>query len=217
MQKRIIRHILLLTLLLVGSASVLASPRTLPQKQAAHFCQLLVNDGEDSVYPISLYAKHLTTMLCDSTSYGDYTAEQVLTGILFYYKDWVQDSLLLAAHPESRMLVSELHSGGTLRVFPHQEKDKTIWYAPTDQLPETLDKEHQRYIQEVFLRLNEEVQAERWENVDAFIDKMIRYQCEFGSTKTNHKPSKYLIPGVFIAILALIILSLAFTLRKKNK
>jgi pentatricopeptide repeat protein len=44
-----------------------------------------------------------------------------------------------------------------------------------------MNQEHQKYIHEVFSRLNALVQAGDWRSVDTIIDRMIRYQCQFGS------------------------------------
>ena len=66
-----------------------------------------------------------------------------------------------------------------LRIFPHGDR----WYAATDVLPSSLDHEHQRYIQEVFPRMMKEVEAERWEVVDQYIDRLLEYQQRFSDTE----------------------------------
>ena len=163
-------------LLLLTSA---AAPRVMPQKQAAHFCRLLVNDGEGKIYPLSVYARRLTMLLCHDDRYSGYTAEQVFTGLIFFYDDWAKEPMPFS-NGQGRLLMEELHSGQTLRLFPHVEKRRASWYAPTDPLPASINAEHQKYIREVFTRLNALVQTGRWQAVDAFIDRMTRYQCQFG-------------------------------------
>ena len=177
--RSLIRLNLILALLMMAG-SVFAKPRVLPQKQAAHFCRLLVNDGQGKIYPLSIYAHRLTMLLCHDDHYGDYTAEQVFTGLIFFYDDWTQERMPYS-NGEGRMLMEELHSGQTLRLFPHINKRHATWYAPTDPLPASIGSEHQKYIREVFSRLNALVQTGNWKSVDAFIDRMIRYQCQFGS------------------------------------
>ena len=81
----VIRRWVLLALLLAGSAHLFASPRTLPKEQASHFCRLLFYDGEGSVRLLNTYAQNLVTVLCGQPRYGDYTAEQVFTGLIFYF------------------------------------------------------------------------------------------------------------------------------------
>ena len=167
------------------------APRVLPQEQAAHFCRLFVSDGYSRVYPLFTYAQHLVTMLCGQPSYGDYTAEQVFTGIIFYYEDWIREPFILTAPTERQMLVHELHSGATLRIFPHMSSHAVDWYAPTGKIPTTVDAEHRRYMQQVFTHLNAEVQAENWETVSAYIDRMIQYQCQYGCGEFFHLLSSF--------------------------
>ena len=173
------KNLLLLALLLMAGPAF-ARPRVLPQQQAAHFCRLLVNDGEGRIYPLKLYATRLTTLLCTEPRYGEYSAEQVFTGLVFFYDDWSQERMPFS-NGQGRLLMEELHSGQTLRVFPQVEQSVASWYAPTDPLPASLDAEHQKYIREAFPRLNALVQDGKWKAVDEFIDRMICYQCQFGS------------------------------------
>ena len=177
--KSLIRINLILALLMMAG-SVFAKPRVLPQKQAAHFCRLLVNEGNGRIYPLSIYARRLTMLLCHDDHYGDYTAEQVFTGLIFFYDDWSRERMPFS-NGEGRIFMEELHSGQTLRLFPHVQKRHVTWYAPTDRLPDAVGSEHQKYIREVFSRLNALVQTNDWKSVDTFIDRMIRYQCQFGS------------------------------------
>ena len=197
----VIRRWVLLALLLAGSAHLFASPRTLPKAQAAHFCQLLFNDGEGSVRLLNTYAQNLVTVLCGQARYGDYTAEQVFTGLIFYFDDWMREPFIMAADAERQQFVYELCSGSTLRIFPHKSGAGAVsWYTPTGRLPESIGAEHRRYIQEVFTRLNAEVKAEHWETVDAYIDSMIKYQCQFGGNPPSQSPSSYTIIAIFLGM-----------------
>ena len=95
----------------------------------------------------------------------------------------------------------------SLRLFPHLQDDGTVvWYAPADELPASLDADHRKYIREVFPRLNAEVQAGNWSTVDAYIDRMIEYQCQFGGSKQPSPPSSSTIMIIFGLIIALIVL-----------
>ena len=66
------RLIVLCLFLLMMAGAGFAAPRVLPQKQAARFCRLLVNDGDGHIYPLSVYARRLTMLLCHDTRYGSY-------------------------------------------------------------------------------------------------------------------------------------------------
>ena len=82
----------------------------------------------------------------------------------------------------------------TLRIFPHQKADGIVeWYAPTDELPQDMSEEHQKYIHEVFPRLIAEIEAGNWDTADAYIDRMIQYQCQFGGSKLPSRLSSIVI------------------------
>ena len=89
-----------------------------------------------------------------------------------------------------------------LRIFPHGDH----WYAATDVLPSSLDHEHQRYIQEVFPRMMKEIEAEHWDVVDQYIDRLLQYQRQFGNTEqassiTAPLPVMLLLPLLFLLFL----------------
>ena len=195
---------LMLALLVAGSASVFAAPRALPQEQAAHFCRLMVYDGEGKVYPLSTYANHLVTMLCGQTSYEGFTAEQVFTGLIFYYDDWIRQPFILTADAERQTLVHELHSGATMRIFPHRTGGVLTWHSPTETLPATIDAEHRRYMKEVFTRMNAEAAAQNWTAVDAYTDRMMEYQCRFGGSRLAAPPTSTTVVALFALFLAVI-------------
>ena len=89
-----------------------------------------------------------------------------------------------------------------LRIFPHGDR----WYAATDMLPTSLDHEHQRYIQEVFPRMLKEIDAERWDVVDQYIDRLQQYQRQFSNTNqvssiSSPLPVMLLLPLLFLIFL----------------
>lgn len=180
-------YILMLALLLtIGPASLLSAPVVLPREQATHFCQLLINDG-NSVSPLSVHARRLMV------PNDSLTAEQLFTAYLFQQDNWQM-----------------------LRIFPHLADDGTVnWYAPADELTASLDTEHQKYIREVLPRLQQEIMAGHWETVDACIDRMIQYQCQFGSSDSRPQPQSTAIILIFLAFAALFIGSLLVVQRKK--
>ena len=166
---------MLALLFIAGSASMSASPLVIPQKQAAHFCQLLVSESP-SVSTLALRA-HQMIPPDDSLS-----VEQIFAGYVLLADGWQ-----------------------TMRLFPHQEDGVVSWYSATDELPASIGSEHQKYIREVFPRLVAEVQAGHWQTVDAYIDRMIQYQCQFGGQKLPLRPSPSAIIGIFFLFLALLI------------
>ena len=147
---------------------------TIPQTQAAHFCRLFISD-ETGIYPLGYHARRILA------SDDSLTAEQQFTSFVFYQDNWQ-----------------------SLRLFPHQAADGTVvWYAPSEELPATIGAEHQKYIREVFPRLISEAEAGNWVTVDAYIDKMLQYQCTFGSAPKESAP---LQPIAVASLFALVIL-----------
>ena len=178
---------MILIVFFAGPTSLSAAPLVIPQKQAVHFCQLLVAEGlrggdgtsgmDSSVSTLSLRA-HRMIQTGDSLS-----TEQIFAGYVLLADGW-QD----------------------MRLFPHQNEGEVSWYSASDELPASMSSEHQKYIREVFPRLVAEVQAGNWSTVDAYIDRMIQYQCQFGGKKLHPQPSSAVVIGIFLLIIALVFL-----------
>ena len=158
----------------VGSASLYAAPQVIPQAQASHFCQLLIADGPS----VSMLSVHAAKAILPADSL---TAEQIFAGYVLLADGWQ-----------------------TMRIFPHQQDGVVSWYSAADALPASMSSEHQKYIREVFLRLVAEVQAGHWSTVDAYIDRMIQYQCQFGGSKLPPRPSSAPIIVIFLLFFAIV-------------
>ena len=163
-----------------------SAPLVIPQKQAAHFCQLFVSI-DSSVSTLTYHASK-TIQPDDSLS-----VEQIFAGYILLADGWQ-----------------------TMHLFPHQEDGVVSWYSATDELPASIDAEHQKYIREVFPRLVAEVQAGDWEMVDAYIDRMIQYQCQFGGKKLLPRPSSAAIIGIFLLFFASFLIK-KLDISKKNR
>lgn len=252
----------LLLLLATVNHGGMAAPRVLPQETAERFGQLFMVYN-DRVCPVQTYAIDFTKKLYGKRSYKEYTAEQVLTGFIFFYDDWVnepvvkvkgdelkrrlnlpdhasmnhffgrsgytlgpyvqafyegqQDSFYKQAAKvdEKLALIMALHQGTPLKLLPYRDKAHHItWYAPTDNLPSTMDKEHQKYIREVFTLLNGEVQAGNDVRVNAFLDKILDYQRTFGReslpSATQVKAEHLYNKVAFATILFMVCLTMGF-------
>ena len=168
-----VRGILLVLFTLHCSLLTSAKPLVLPEKTAAHFCQLFVSENSS----LSTLSRRAHQMIVPDDSLS---IEQIFAGYILLADGWQ-----------------------TMRLFPHQEDGVVSWYSATDELPASIDPEHQKYIREVFPRLVAEVQAGNWETVDAYIDRMIQYQSQFGGMKLPPRPSSAAIIGIFLHFLAL--------------
>ncbi len=89
------RGMMLLALFhLTSSISPLhAAPRVLPKETAEKFGQLFMVYN-DRVCPVQTYAIDFTKKLYGKRSYGEYSAEQVLTGFVFFHDDWAEEPVI---------------------------------------------------------------------------------------------------------------------------
>lgn len=196
--RKLLRHPLLrrgalLVCLWLPSGQGAHAQSCLPQSTAEKFGQLcILYNGR--ICPVQTYAQDFCRKIYGSRSYRGMTAEQVLTGWIFYGDEWEKD--LMQNHRETAddnmryQLVTELRSGQSLRVLPYTGRS-TVWYAPTDILPQSMDKEHARYISNVFSLIYADIQTDNFGRVDEYFTKMKRYQERFGGS-TMPSEAQYL-------------------------
>lgn len=220
----------LLSLLLLLSASLSANAATTLSKETAERFGKLYILYNDRICPMQTFAIDFTKKLCGRSSYNGLTAEQVLTGFIFYGGEWCQEPVIrlkdgamketlqlpdhvsvntffnrsmggyiigsyveeyyqgqqdkfhkqVADVDDALQLVMALRHGALLKIFPYTEKGVTTWYAPTDALPATVNKEHRLYINNVFPLLYSDILAGRTDRVNETLDKMLRYQEKYG-------------------------------------
>lgn len=187
--RKLLRHPLLrrgalLVCLWLPSGQGAHAQSCLPQSTAEKFGQLcILYNGR--ICPVQTYALDFCRKIYGSRSYRGMTAEQMLTGWIFYGDEWEKD--LMQNHRETAddnmkyQLVTELRSGQSLRVLPYTSRS-TVWYAPTDILPQSMDKEHARYIRNVFSLIYANIQTDNFGRVDEYFTKMKRYQERFGGS-----------------------------------
>lgn len=128
------KHILLIISLATVVLSNRAANAVVPQATAARFCQLLVCDTDERIISLQAFLSKNPVGSSDSL-----TTEQLFFDYVFHYGGWQ-----------------------TLRIFPYHDGQQTHWYAADSELPQSIPSEHRRYMQEVFVRMQAEVDAERW-------------------------------------------------------
>ena len=279
--RRLLRHPLLkrgaLALLLVaGWPAAAGAAKVLPKETADKFGRLYILYN-NRVCPLQTFAVDFTKKLCGSTHYKDYTAEQVLTGFIFFGDEWSNEPIIRvkngalrnrwqlprhcsvntffnqtmggyilgpyvrdyyqghggklnkqAADMDDRlMMVMNLRRGTLLKVFPHTAGGKTTWYAPTDDITDTLvDGPRRKYMQNVFSLIYGEVLAGRYGNVGKIFGKMTEYQRQNAGTslpteaQTKAERAYNAVPFatvLFMVNLAAGLLLLAFTVWRMVK
>ena len=86
----------------------------------------------------------------------------------------------VAAIDNKIQLIMELRSGSLLKLFPYTNKGKTTWFAPTDDLPNAMDREHQQFVRSICLLLGDCALASDYTQMDAVGGKMLKYQQKNG-------------------------------------
>ncbi len=76
-------------------------PPTLPQASAERFGQLYMNYN-DRICPVQTFALDFTKKLCGKRSYRGLTAEQVLTGFIFWSNEWDAEPIVKVKSGELR-------------------------------------------------------------------------------------------------------------------
>lgn len=86
----------------------------------------------------------------------------------------------VAAIDNKIQLIMELRSGSLLKLFPYTNKGKTTWFAPTDDLPNAMDREHQQFVRSICLLLGDCALASDYTQMDVVVGKMLKYQQKNG-------------------------------------
>ena len=86
----------------------------------------------------------------------------------------------VAAIDNKIQLIMELRSGSLLKLFPYTNKGKTTWFAPTDDLPNAMDREHQQFVRSICLLLGDCALTSDYTQMDAVVGKMLKYQQKNG-------------------------------------
>lgn len=132
---------LLLLLLLPAYASAADAPKALQRPVAETFGNLYV-EYNGRICPMSVLAADVCTKLYGKPYYTAedgtrYTANQVLTGILFYYNDWheqpLKHSRKAIQNTEREAVFSMVANGQLFRIWPPQSKDPQ-YNHPADSL-----------------------------------------------------------------------------------
>lgn len=203
----------------------------LPEETAAQFGKLNILYNS-RICPMQTFAIDFTKKLYGAKTYKNLTAEQVLTGWIFWGEEWMDEPMLKIKNGELKeslqlpdyvaannffnkdmggyiigpyvkeyyegnrdkfhtqvvavddkiQLLMDLRRGLLLKIFPYTVKDKTIWYAPTEELPDAMDFNHQQFIQTVFTLLFDDAEAQNYKQMNEIVGKLQKYQTKNGGS-----------------------------------
>jgi len=171
------------------------NPRTLPKESADKMGRMFVM-YKGRVCPLQTLAKDFTTKLYGKARHHGYTPEQVFSGWLFYYDDWVnepipklQKNLNRGKHRsanEKIQIINMLQSGQWLKMFPHADSAQQVtWYSQNDPLPVDIPDDEVLFIRKQMSLCREYVRTGDWEALDDLFDKTKIYQEKYALGHTQ--------------------------------
>lgn len=126
----------------------------------------------DRVCPMQTMARDVTLRLYDSDSYQGMTAEQVLSGWLFYYEEWLRDyeanaESVADATPKQRKAESEklglinwLGTGEAFKIYPYRTAEGHLeWLSLTGKRPSRMELEQWKFMQTTMPDIKENLLA----------------------------------------------------------
>ena len=185
----------LLLLLLVpqrGLAAGAELPPALPADVAEQFGELYVYYN-DRIAPMQTLARDYCLKAYGKAHYGPYSAEQVVSGWLFYYDWWKAVPFKLKASEvgtekerEKEAIRMSAASGRAFKIFPIAFADSlvaanpglqpVVWFHCDEPLPEGLEYERWVFIRRSLDLLHDEIRAENWPEVTRLLAKIREYQ-----------------------------------------
>lgn len=167
-------------------------PPALPREVADEFSQLYVYYN-DRVAPFQTLARDYCLKAYGEASYEGYTAEQVVTGWLFYYDWWTAVPFKVKAKDKGTMRETEKESirmsaasGEAFKLYPVSLSDSVrvvnpeipaiVWFSCDDDLPSDLDYDHWVFIRRSLDLIHDEVNAENWDEVIRIVRQIRKYQ-----------------------------------------
>ena len=159
------------------------APRTLPKESADKLGQLYVQ-YKGRVCPLQTLAKDFTTTLYGSARYHGLTSEQVLSGWMFYFDDWKDESI----SDKKYNLVLMLYNGELLKLYPHADSlGEVTWYSQNDVLPLDVSDGEYLFIRKQQSLCKEYVVAGDFKSLDELLEKTKVYQEKYSQGLTQPK------------------------------
>lgn len=161
------------------------TPKVLPEQVAEAFGDLNVYYN-GRICPLSTLSRDYCLKVYGKAGWNGFTAEQVVTGWLFYYDWWRVVPITVkdkdrgtSREAEKDYLIRSVASGDALKIFPVKgAEDALSWYSCNDDLPAAVldDYDLWVFVRKVLDVVNESVRAENWDEVTRIVGKIGDYQ-----------------------------------------
>ena len=172
--------VLALTSFFANAAGSPARP-VAPKEVAKEIGELYVYYN-DRICPLQTQARDYALKAYGKASVDGYTAEQVMTGWMFWYDEWQDRPLKVKAkeagtskEKEKYSIRDDAASGAAFKLFPLEVSGNVRWYGNGDRLPET-SAEEETFIRSSLDLLREEARAGNWAEVSRIVSQIKKYQ-----------------------------------------
>jgi ABC-type transport system involved in cytochrome c biogenesis permease subunit len=199
-----------LILLISGNAA-----KTLPQKQAAFFDDLLIQQ-HGRIMPLQTYAQEFAIKITGKQTYKGYSSMQLLLGCILFPEEWYNEPLIkmkgknAMAIQECVQLLLQAQSGKLLTIVPYPINGNVQWFAPRDTLPDEIPVNIQNLIIHIPLFLRQQMDMNNMEEIEKTILALKNLQRKFGgnSLPTARKVQSELIYNHFPVPVILFIINI---------
>ncbi|MCM1137017.1 MAG: cytochrome c biogenesis protein CcsA [Muribaculum sp.] len=147
----------------------------------------------DRICPMQTMARDVTVKLYGSESYEGMTSEQVLTGWLFYFDEWLTDyssnNPEIKSHDidkknkkllERKYLISILGTGEAFKIYPYQTTEGfTEWLSLTGRRPSGMSLEQWKFMQTTMPHIKELLLHGKNINANDEINRLVANQKKY--------------------------------------
>lgn len=151
----------------------------------------------DRVCPMQTMARDVTLRLYGSDSYQGMTAEQVLSGWLFYYEEWLRDyeanaESVADATPKQRKaeaeklgLINWLGTGEAFKIYPYRTAEGHLeWLSLTGKRPSRMELEQWKFMQTTMPDIKENLLAGHNIRANELLSGLIAGQRKYAGADT---------------------------------
>ncbi|MBR6932232.1 MAG: cytochrome c biogenesis protein CcsA [Bacteroidales bacterium] len=175
-----------------SSARESALPPAVPEEVADAFGRLYVYYN-DRVAPMETMTRDYCMKAYGKPRWENYSAEQAVTGWLFYYDWWNVVPFKLKAkdrgtarEAEKERIRMDVATGKAFKIFPVVFPDslvlrspglqRIVWFSCDDPLPDGMDYDQWVFIRKSLDLVHDEIQAENWDEVIRILGQIRKYQ-----------------------------------------
>lgn len=160
-----------------------AAPLVLPDSVAQAYGKMLVYYN-DRVCPMQTLARDFAMKLYGSPSWHGMSAEQVLSGWIFFYDSWRGTVLPQTEGSAKQVMKSRQRedviqmvcSASLLKIFPYRSGDSVTWYSSVDRLPVDIPDDQWIFMRKVMSLAGESVAFKDYGEAVSIFRKIREYQ-----------------------------------------